>query len=182
MNKLSRTGIVWTAAMILTISGMSGCQHGGTQFRDEPADTPSVRIARAAEVERSTVNRTWEPVTVVVRDGAVLHAPLFFEDVCVDGGSNDGRFAVTGEDFLQMLLGSGRFHTNALLFPIRAIVTPPWAVMASDGRLGPRALRRELDAERRVVSDKPEPSGDPEPSDEPEPSGDPEPSGEPGSR
>ncbi len=181
MNRLSRTGIVWTAAMTLTIVGMSGCQHGGTQFRDEPAntarvDTPSVRIARAAEVEGLTVNRTWEPVTVVVRDGAVLHAPLFFEDACADGGSNDGRFAVTGEDFLQMLLGPGRFHTNALLFPLRAIVTPPWAVMASDGRLGPRALRRELDAERRVVSDEPEAS------DGPEASGDPEPSGEPGSR
>lgn len=167
MNKLSRTGCVFaSSSLILTAIGASGCQLLVNPFTDELADrpavtTPSVQITHAARVGEAAMRRTYKPIDVAVRDGVVLHGPLYFEDPFEDKGSEDGKFAWTGEDYLCILYGPGRFSLNSVLFPLSAAVTPPWVVMASDGYLSPQALGMDHDAERWAGLSAAEQSGEP---------------------
>jgi hypothetical protein len=94
-------------------------------------------------------------------DGTVTHGPLFFEDGFEDQGSEDGQFAWTGEDYLQMFYWRGRFLVNALCFPVSAVVTPPWVVMASDGEPSRRIAGLNHDAARSVVEPAVEPAAEP---------------------
>jgi len=145
--------VLAAASLILAAIGVSGCQLIVNPFADEFANrpavvTPSVRVAREARVEPVVLRRPCSPIEVTVVDGAVTHGPLYFEDPFEDKGSEDGRFAWTGEDYLYLLYGPGRFSLNSLLFPVSAMVTPPWVVMASDGHLSRQALGMDHDAER----------------------------------
>ena len=94
------------------------------------------------------MTRDFSVTQVPVQDGTVLHLPLYFEDPFEDKGSEDGRFAWTGEDYFQILYWRGRFLLNAVAFPISATVTPPWVVMESDGRLSRQILWKDHDATR----------------------------------
>ena len=167
MNRISRTGSVLAApSLILMAICASGCQLLVNPFTDELANrpavtTPSVQVAREARVERAVLHRTYKPIEVAVVDGAVTHGPLYFEDPFEDKGSQDGKCAWTGEDYLYLLYGPGRFSLNSVLFPVSAMVTPPWVVMASDGRLSQQALGMDHDAERWAGASATEQSGEP---------------------
>jgi hypothetical protein len=122
-------------------------------FHDELAGpqamtTPSVEGARAATTAPSLRQRGYAPVEIHAETGAVTHGPLYFEDPYEEKGSEDGQFAWTGEDYFQTAYGRGRFLVNVLLFPISAIVTPPWTVMESDGHLRRQALGMDHDVQR----------------------------------
>ncbi|MFH1109258.1 MAG: hypothetical protein V1790_08700 [Planctomycetota bacterium] len=132
---------------------VGGCQLMVNPFHDELAGpqqmtTPSVEGARAATAAPSLRQRGYAPVEIHAENGAVTHGPLYFEDPFEDKGSEDGQFAWTGEDYLQAAYWRGRFLVNTLLFPISAIVTPPWTVMESDGHLSRQALGMDHDAQR----------------------------------
>lgn len=157
----SRSGFGYTRALIGTVGAivstvlLSGCQLIVNPFKDELAGqqamtTASVEGARAAKTTPSVRQRDYPPVELRAEADGVTHGPLYFEDPFEDKGSEDGRFAWTGEDYLQLFYWRGRFLLNTVLFPISAVVTPPWMVMESDGRLSRQALGCDHDAERWV--------------------------------
>jgi len=130
-----------------------GCQLMVNPFKDELAGpqsttTASVDGVRAANAAPAVRQRGYAPVEIHAENGAVTHGPLYFEDPFEDKGSEDGQFAWSGEDYLQAAYWRGRFLVNTLLFPISAIVTPPWTVMESDGHLSRQALAMDHDAQR----------------------------------
>jgi len=109
------------------------------------ASAEGVHAAKATPVLRQRDHAQKE---ISPNDGAVTHGPLYFEDPFEDKGSEDGKFAWTGEDYLQWWYWRGRFLLNAVALPVSAVVTPPWVVMVSDGRLSRQALGYDHDAER----------------------------------
>ena len=138
---------------------IAGCELMVNPFTDELASqravtTASVDGARAAKVTPTVLRRSYEQMSVWAEDGAVTHGPLYFEDLFEDRGSEDNRFAWTAEDYLQLFYWRGRFLVNGALFPLSAVVTPPWTVMASDGELGRRTLGMDHDARRWTPPDR----------------------------
>jgi len=144
----------WCVAFFAGVASvLSGCQLVQNPFADELASqrgvtTPSVDAVREAAVKPTAVQAHGEAKTLPMTDGSVTHGPLYFEGPFEDKGSDDGKFAWTGEDYLWMFSWRGRFLLNAVAFPVSAVVTPPWTVMVSDGRPSPRAFGEQHDAER----------------------------------
>ena len=143
-----------------------GCSFMVDPFTDGFADqppvlTPSVEGVRAAAVSPTITRSSHAAVEVRAKDGTVTHGPLYFEDTFEDRGSEDGRIAWTGEDLVYPHIGRTTFLLNAVLFPVNAVCTPPWAVMASDGKPGRRALGLKYDARRWVEAVDPESEEEP---------------------
>ncbi len=141
MNNAFPTGMLTLAATLL-LGGtvlVAGCRHRVNAFTDElagqpPVSTPSVEAARAVSVERTVSRRPHARAEVDAASGAVTHGPLFFEDPFEDIGSEEGAFRWTGGDYGHFFYGPSRFLVNTVLFPVSAVVTPPWQVMVSDGQ------------------------------------------------
>lgn len=130
-----------------------GCTLLVHPFRDElanepPVTTASVETVQNSKATRSVQQRDWPAEELYAQNGAVQHHPLYFEDPYEDKGSDDGKFAWTYEDYVQLFYWRGRFLLNTILFPVSVAVTPPWTVMESDGVLSRQALRWDHDAER----------------------------------
>jgi hypothetical protein len=145
--------VLVTGLAVLTAWGSGGCSLFVNPFTDElavrPAVTsPSVEVAWEVRAEQPVLRRPYERFEIATVDGTVTHGPLYFEDPFEDKGSEDGKFAWTGEDYLQMFYWRGRFLVNTVFFPVSAVVTPPWVLMASDGNLSRQALGMDHDAER----------------------------------
>ncbi len=132
---------------------LGGCSLMVCPFHDEfvvhPVDTTtgSVNGVRGSGLAAALRERGHEPTERHAESGTVTHGPLYFEDPFEDKGSEDGQFAWTGEDYLQIFYWRGRFLLNGIAFPVSAVVTPPWTVMCSDGRLSRQALGYDHDAE-----------------------------------
>lgn len=129
-------GIVGLAATAVLVPG---CQLVEAPFIDELAagpavTTPSVEAARAMSTEPRFSHRPHAPVKVELPAGTVTHGPLYFQDPYEGTGSDDGRFAWSGEDYFCWLYGPSRFLLNTAFFPVSAAVTPPWHLMESDAR------------------------------------------------
>jgi len=144
-----------TCAVIGAIAASTswGCQMFVDPFLDEmacqpPVTTPSVEGVLTANLEERVVPHRGTPIVLRAKEGTVTHTPLYFEDPFEDKGSDDGQFAVTGEDYLQVFYWRGRFLLNTIFFPVSVLVTPPWTLMASDGVLSEQALGKDHDAER----------------------------------
>ena len=149
--------------IVPSIVFMTGCQLMVDPFKDELAGqqaitTASVEGAQAAKTTPTVRQRDYTPVELRAEADGVTHGPLYFEDPFENKGSEDGRFAWTGEDYLQMFYWRGRFLLNTVLFPISAVVTPPWTMMESDGHLTRQALGHDHDAERWVEPPAEEPT------------------------
>ena len=143
------------AVISASVLFVTGCQLMANPFHDELAGrqemtTASVEGARAANTTPTVRQRDYATVELRPENMGVTHVPLYFEDPFEDKGSEDGRFAWTGEDYLQMFYWRGRFLLNTVLFPVSAVVTAPWTVMESDGRLSRQALGYDHDAKRWV--------------------------------
>lgn len=140
-------------ALSLLLAMSTGCQILFCPYHDEfagraPVTTHSVEIAYQQEAHPEPRQRDFAEAVVNTADGTVLHTPLYFEDSVEDKGSTDGKFAWTWDDFAFVPYWRARFALNAVMFPVSAIVTPPWTVMASDGELSKQALGYCHDAER----------------------------------
>ncbi len=141
-------GIVLIAALTV---GVTGCHMMVDPFTDAVSDgrsvtTPSVESARAVETTRSEAHRAFAAMELSARDGTVTHGPLYFEDAD-EAAEGDDRFARTAQEYLSSFSWGGRFVLNLALFPISAMVTPPWMVMASDGYPSREVLGAHYDAE-----------------------------------
>ena len=149
-----------TSLLFLVAWGLPGCQllvnpwHDATAL-DSPVTTPSAEFARAAETKESECLRDFPAATISAADGVVTHGSLYFEDPADDFGSEDGAFAWTAEDFLQMAIGPARFLMNGALVPISVVDTPPWMVMSSDGEPSRRVVWQAHDAGRWDASEAP---------------------------
>lgn len=134
-------GLVAPSGLIsLSICLAAGCSQFHNPFRDElagqpPVSTPAVQGIHASSTNPRTATRDYATVSVAPHDGTVLHGPLLFEDPHDEGGNDDGRFAWTAEDYHHFFYWRGRFLVNLAALPVSEVVTPPWTVMASDGKL-----------------------------------------------
>jgi len=122
-------------------------------FKDELAGqqaitTASVEGVREANTTPTVRQRDYTPVELLAEPDGVTHGPLYFEDTFEGKSSEDDTFAWTGEDYWQLFYWRGKFLLDILFFPVNAVVTPPWTVMESDGRLSRRVLGCDLDSER----------------------------------
>jgi hypothetical protein len=154
-DRVPRAACPPVLGLVVSTVLLSGCQLMVNPFRDELAGrqemtTASVEGARAAKTTPTVRQRDYAPFELHAEGDGVTHGPLYFEDPFEDKGSEDGRFAWTGEDYLQFVYWRGRFLLNTLFFPVSAVVTPPWTVMESDGRVSREALGWDHDAERWV--------------------------------
>lgn len=155
MNKRSRMMLRYaeSAALVCVAFAVGGCQLFVNPWNDELAcrpavTTPSVELARAAAANPHTAQRDVEPALLPSADGSVTHGPLYFEDPFEDKGSVDGRFAWTVEDYFAFVYDGGRFLLNGMAVPVSMIVTPPWTVMVSDGKVSRQLVWRDHDATR----------------------------------
>ena len=149
-----RPDVIVLTLIITAVTG--GCRLMVNPFTDElsanrAVTTPSMEGVFAADVTPVYRQRPYEPVENLPEDGTVTHGPLYFEDSFADRGDEDGRFAWTGEDYRQLFYWRGRFLLNAAWFPVSVLVTPPWVVMASDGRVSRQAWGCAQDAEPWIV-------------------------------
>jgi len=122
-------------------------------FRDELAGkqaitTASVESVRSLHLIPTVRQRDYTPVELLAEPDEVTHLPLYFEDTFEDCGSDDGQFAWTGMDYWHLFYWRGRFLFDIVAFPVNAVVTPPWTVMESDGRLSRRVWGCDFDSKR----------------------------------
>ena len=156
---------------------LAGCAHVPNQFRDDgPAvtaqwDSPTALDVKERGQPAEPSNRGWETITVAAESGAVTHWPLYFEDPFEDKGH--GRtdethpgdvYRLGWEDYVAFPYGLARYTANWLFLPVSAVVTPPWTLMESDGRLSRQALGYDHDATRAApcstATPEPEPEGE----------------------
>lgn len=152
-RRAMRRGVeVLLCLSVIVVGG--GCHTISNPYHDELADrqavtTASVEGARAAMIaERAVVPPRGSVKVVAPKDGTVTHGPLYFEDASEESGSEDGRFAWTNEDFVQIVTWRARFLVNVLLLPVSAVMTPPSQAMASDGQPSREVFGMAYDADR----------------------------------
>lgn len=146
-----------TFAGVGALAWLCGCALVENQWvEDGPAarqawESPSA-IEIAAQHEPSPDrNRGWASRTIRPQDGAVEHWPTYFEDPFVDKGAGRDEpnvYHLGWEDYVALGYNYPRFTLNWLMLPISAIVTPPWTIMVSDGRVSRQALGYDHDAAR----------------------------------
>lgn len=134
----NRCRFCFALGLIIQAVWLAGCQtqtKSAITGTDQPmaVTTPSVDAARAVSARHRDDRRPGSTVEVRAMAGTVSHGPLYFEDPVEKTGSRDGRFAVTGEDQWYRLIGPTRFAVNAVLYPFRACLAPPWTITTSDG-------------------------------------------------
>lgn len=145
-GSLGTTLVLAGALMIL-----SGCPTTPSPFHDPYSGAPPITTASSVGAlqearQQRGLARPFAEEVVWMADGSVTHDPLYFEDGFGDMASDDGHFAWTGADYLNVLAWRARFLLNIALFPVSAVDTPPWCVMASDGRASRRVLWKDHDA------------------------------------
>lgn len=159
-HRLPTGAYITRAILALAVFAQTGCSMMSNPFRDDlvnapPATTPSADGVRSAKVSRVAPQRRFQVAEAVPEDCAVTHAPLFFEDPSEVIGSDDGKFAWTGEDYWSFLAWRGRFLVNIVLFPVNFLETPMWTLMTSDGEGAPRGPFGEFHDAARAESTSP---------------------------
>lgn len=158
-RSFGRAAVGLVSLSLLVLSFSSGCAIGVNHFKEDgPSttmnwDSPTTADVRARFAEAPPRERGWEATTVAAESGGVYHYPLYFEDPFVDKGH--GRTDETHphdvyrggwEDYVALPYCPARFVGNVLLFPASVVVTPPWTIMESDGRLSKQLLGYDHDA------------------------------------
>ena len=134
-----------------------GCAHMENQWvEDGPAateswDSPTAGDLRDNHTPAPQRHRDWETVSTEAEPGVVTHWPLYFEDPFVDKGHGRkglNKYRAGWEDYVALPYCYARFTLNWLMLPVSAVVTPPWTLMESDGRVSRQALGYDHDATR----------------------------------
>jgi hypothetical protein len=138
-----------------------GCTYVPNQFKEDGPSTtmawesPTEADLRARYAPAEQTQRGWAEKEVAANSGVVSHPPLYFEDPFEDKG--DGRTDETDphnvyrggwEDYVALPYNFARFTANWLLLPASAVVTPPWVVLESDGKVSKQILWYDHDAAR----------------------------------
>jgi hypothetical protein len=147
------------SAALLAAVFAAGCTYVPNHFQEQgPSataqwDSPTAADVKARYAAAPLRQRGWTEMTLTADSGAVEHLPLYFEDPFEDKG--DGRTDETDphnvyrggwEDYVALPYCFARFTGNWLMFPVSAIVTTPWTIMESDGRLSRQLLGYDHDA------------------------------------
>jgi hypothetical protein len=159
-----RSNTLWMSNCVLLLAAVvtCGCAHAPNQWvEDGPAttadwETPTTKDIMANYTASGVREHDWEPSRFVGDSGAVTHWPLYFEDPFVDKGhGREGmdKYRFGWEDYVAALYCYSRFTLNWIAFPVSAVVTPPWTLMESDGRLSRQALGYDHDATRATKRD-----------------------------
>ncbi|MEW6249665.1 MAG: hypothetical protein AB1716_03400 [Planctomycetota bacterium] len=150
-------GLLLAGVAVLPV--LAGCKYVPNYFRETGPSTTAVwPSATAIDVmehyEPAPLRqRDWPELVMAPESGRVYHWPLWFEDPFEDKGH--GRSDVTDyhnvwhagwEDYVALPYSYARYTANWLLFPVSAIVTPPWTVMVSDGQVSQQLLGCDHDA------------------------------------
>lgn len=148
ISKAHRILGLMAGATVMTVLGCSGATN---PFVDdtpssEQATTASEEKVRAAQATPVVRRRDWKQSRLGYASGDVEHWPLWFEDPFEDKGSEDGKQALTGEDYVAFPYSFARLLLNTMGLPVSAVVTPPSTPMVSDGRLSRQALGKDHDA------------------------------------
>ena len=134
-----------------------GCAHVPNQWREDgPAttaewDSPTSKDLKAKHAPTPQRHRDWEQAALAAESGVVTHWPLYFEDPFEDKGpGREGldKYHIGWEDYVALPYSYARYTLNWLLWPVSAVVTPPWTLMESDGELSRQALGYDHDATR----------------------------------
>ncbi len=149
--RLARALTLVVYSLVITTGLAVGCRTTGDTLAERPSPyqgvtTPSVDAVRAATVEPTVPYRDYEVTQMRAKDGSVTHGPLYFEDPFEEKGGEAGTFAWSGLDYGAWFYGLGRFSVNTVMFPVSAVMTPPWQLMTSDGHASPGAWGEDHDA------------------------------------
>ena len=152
--------LVGTLALGIVVTGVvTGCVLTPNFYREDgPSVTTQWESPTAVDVlsrcePAKLCQRDWPARTVTAESDAVQHYPLYFEDPFADKGH--GRtdesdphnvYRLGWEDWVGFPYGIARFTANWLLLPVSAVVTPPWTVMESDGRISRQLIACDHDA------------------------------------
>jgi hypothetical protein len=150
--RIARTAIsrLLPAALFLV-----GCAQVPNQWQEDgPAtaaewDSPSAKDVRASHAPAPQRHRDGEATPTAAQSGAVTHWPLYFEDPFEDKGHGRqglNKYYIGWEDYVALPYCYSRFTLNWLMFPVSAVVTPPWTLMESDGAISRQALGYDHDA------------------------------------
>ncbi len=149
------------AGAVLLGLALWGCTYVPNQFKEDgPSGTmawesPTEADLRARYAPAEQQQRGWAETPIAADSGAVPHPPLYFEDPFEDKG--DGRTDETDphnvyrsgwEDDVALFYDPARFGLNLVGLPVSAIVTPPWVVLESDGKVSKQILGYDHDAAR----------------------------------
>lgn len=155
----SRHAACVSAGLVLVVLP-AGCQRMVNPWRDPGAPssavtTPSVEAARAAEGYPSDLRRPYAEARFPTQDDGVSHGPLLYENPGVYTASEDNFNAWTGAEYWHMVYDPSRFLVSTVFSAISVAVTPPWRLMASDGRISDERCFGPYDAARvpRTVAD-----------------------------
>lgn len=151
-----------SGAIAWAIGMTCGCAHVENHFREDgPAsstewNSPTAMHILAENQPAAQRRRDWDAMHTSLVSGGVTHWPVWFEDPFVDKGSGNGPFDEFGtganeyrggwEDYLALVYSPARQFLNLICLPGSAIVTPPWAVMESDGHVSRQILGHDHDA------------------------------------
>ncbi len=116
-------------------------------------ESPTAKDVKARYEPAEPRSRDWDAHTVSPESGIVYHWPLYFENPFVDKGH--GRtdetdphnvYRLGWESWVNFPYNYARFTANWLFLPVSAVVTPPWTLMESDGKVSRQALGYDHDA------------------------------------
>ncbi len=151
-TRSKNSGMIASALVALLATGCASPNH----FRedgpsvDAELESATARSVFAGTADRAAQRRNWQTATYTPTDAGVIeHAPTYMEDPFVDKGhGREGRnvYYVGWEDMVALGYCYPRHTLNWLMIPVSAIVTPPWTVMESDGRLSRQLLGYDHDA------------------------------------
>jgi hypothetical protein len=160
MRAVQMWAIGLAAAGLLVAGAGLGCTYVPNQFKEQgPSTTMDWNSPTATDIcahyqPAAQRHRDWPAQYVDPDSGEVSHLPLYFEDPFVDKGSGrtdetDPHNVYRGgwEDYVAMPYGLARFTGNWLLLPASMVVTPPWTILVSDGKLSKQLLGYDHDAE-----------------------------------
>ncbi len=140
-------------ACLLCAVVLGGCQRMVNPWRDPKAPpravtTPSVEAVRAAEGHPSDLRRPYVEARFPTRDDGVSHGPLLYENPGVYTASEDNVNAWTGAEYWHLVYDPSRFLVSTVFSAISVVVTPPWRLMVSDGRISDERCFGPYDAAR----------------------------------
>lgn len=169
MNMIRMSIFYAVAVVTLAMMVSAGCAHVNNPYEDSGATidfemktTSSESYAKGHSEFGRAVRRQAPESEVRYENGAVTHWPLWFEDPFEDKGNRfipygnadaerdlpDSEFAWNWVDYFHMAYGPARLVTNAVGWPVSAVVQHPGMLLESNGRIDRNLLGYDHDATR----------------------------------